>query len=164
MAPSPSDQSQGSRAQAWEIARMLVVSEGRPYKEAAEKTGIPLSTLQKRAADEDWVGQRKTAISYSAQGKALKRALMDRALALITSPDADPNAVAQAVYALQRLESAYPELRQELKITPAMKLEIAARVLELIVDYLQGADRDLLAALQPHIQPLGLKLEEAYGQ
>ena len=64
-----------TRAEAMAEARRLVVQEGATYAEASTATGIPLATLQKRAATEEWQGQRDSSMSYDAQMRAIKAAL-----------------------------------------------------------------------------------------
>ena len=52
---------------AWAHARQLVVGEGTSLEEAAAITGIPLSTLQKRSAAEQWRSQRGGREAYASQ-------------------------------------------------------------------------------------------------
>ena len=52
-----------SKAEARDEARRLVVHEGYTYAEAAEKTKIPVSTLQKWGSAEEW--KRRTDSSMS---------------------------------------------------------------------------------------------------
>lgn len=142
--------------EAWEEARRLVVQEKYSYAQAAASTGIPVSSLQKRAAAERWQDQRETASTYADQVKRLKVAALREALA---SPG-DP----QKLYAWQQLEKAWPEHRYHQEQTdPRLKLTIALEVLEELAGFLAEVSPVALAALQPHLAPFGTRLEERYA-
>lgn len=140
-----------TRDDAWEAARRLVVGEGATYAEAAEATGIPLSTLQKRAAAENWQKEREHALSYAAQVKLLKQKALDKALA-----SGDP----QDMYAWQKIEAAWPEHRYTAKADPRLRLQVGAEVLQLVVDVLTELAPNALAEIEPHIPALGAAWEE----
>lgn len=154
-----------TRSDAWAEAHRLVVHEGYSYTEAAEATGIPLSTLQKRAASEEWRQKRDVQMSYAAQVRTLKAGLLAQALKLM-SPGADgekppdPAAAAQLVYAWKQAESTYPEHRYGgQKDDPKVRLAVALEVLDALVAYLGRSDRAALTKLEPHLAPFARELE-----
>lgn len=140
-----------TRAASWVEARRLVVEEGWAYREVAEATGIPLSTLQKRGAAEDWQSQRELGASYTAQFRALKVAQLKRA-----QEGGDP----QAIYALLKLEAAFPEFRyaRQGAVDAGTRRQLALEFLERVVAYLEAEDRNALAVLQPHLATLAERL------
>jgi hypothetical protein len=143
-----------TRAEAWDLARDLVVRGGQTYAEVAAATGLPLSTVQKRAARENWKAEADTATDYSARVRALKNKALDAALA-----GNDP----QLFYAWQAMERAWPEHRYTRAQNPAERREVAATVVEQLVAYLADVDRNVLAALQPHILPFAKHLEVTWA-
>lgn len=149
-----------SRAEAWDEARRLVTHEGASYVEAAAATGIPISTLEKRAASERWQDQRDTQMSYAAQIRALKAGLLQKALDAMAAGQ-DPT---QITFAWKQAESAYPEHRYvPTKEDPKVRIRVAVEVVEELVAYLTETDRNALMVLQGHIEPFGRRLEAKYG-
>ncbi len=145
-----------NRREAWEEARRLVVQERHTYAQAADATGLSVSTLQKRAAQERWQDQRRTASSYSDQVRALKVAALEQAL----RDPGDP----QKLYAWQQLEKAWPEHRYAQEDEdPKVRLRIALEILEELVSFLGEVSPTALEALRPHLRPFGEKLEERYA-
>lgn len=153
-----------TRQQAFDEARRLVTVEGYSYAEAAEATGIPLSTIQKRASAEGWQKQAETAMSYGAQIKAMKAALLARIVTLTESGSADWNAVTQLIHAWRGMETAFPEHRYNAQeADPKARLGLILELLEHLVSYFEKADRNLLTALQPHLKPFAEHLEGIYA-
>lgn len=144
------------KREAWEEARRLVVQEKCTYQQAAEVTGIPVSTLQKRAAVERWQDQRETAGTYADQVRRLKVAALKAAM----DDPADP----QKLYAWQQLEKAWPEHRyHQEQSDPGLKLRLALEMLEELAAYLAEVSPTALAALQPWLTPFGARLQERYA-
>lgn len=139
-------------AEAAREAKRLVIDEGFTYAQAADATGIPVSTLQKRGAAEDWQGQRQSAASYSAQTRALKVALLQDAAAT-----KDP----QKVYAWSVMEKAFPEHRYVKGTDDAgTRLAVGAEVIEALVEHLDQEDRPALTKLAPHLQSFAARWEK----
>lgn len=146
-------------AEAWDLARRLVTGEGRTYAEASAETGIPESTLQKRAAKEDWQRQRGQSETYIAGMRALKVAMHCN---LTKRVEAGEKIDPQELYALIQLERAIPEHRyQTAREDPKARLAVAINLLDELVDYLAEQAPDVLAGLRPHINPFSRRLEEA---
>lgn len=146
-----------TRTEAWAEARRLVVHEQASYKQASDATGIALSTIQKRAAGEDWQGQRDTASSYANTVRALKSAMLAKAL-----ESKDPN----DVHAWEKIERAWPEHRYNPDHGGASadeKRAIALEVLSTIIEHLAETDPSALRALQPHVVQLGEAIEAKYA-
>ena len=139
----------------WERARDAVVGEGLTYDQAASRVGIALSTLEKRAAAEDWMGQRRSHVQRVAtyrQGVAqLKANMLQKATETL-----DP----QAVHAWQAVERAFPEHRYG-TVDEGEKRGIVAMVVEQLVAYFAAEDAGLLTSLQPHVRPLAEHLVKA---
>jgi hypothetical protein len=151
-----------SRDAAWAEARRLVVQEGATYAAAAEATGLPLRTVQKRAGREGWQGAREVGVSYAATAKALKAALLDRAMR--ETADGDPNKAAQLIFAWKQAESAFPEHRYSpAQTTPAARLAVASEVLGELVAWLEVHDRVALATVGAVLQPFAAHLEAAWA-
>ena len=140
-----------TRRDAWDVARTLVVNEGRSYAEASAESGIPLSSLQKRAADEGWRDQQRTAVSYNARVRGLKDKYL-QSLETLLDASADANAIAQAAHAWRGIEQAFPEHRYAKKSDPKVRLEIGGEVLRALIEYLSAHDTNALAAIEPHIE------------
>ncbi|MCA9640128.1 MAG: hypothetical protein KC492_05510, partial [Myxococcales bacterium] len=121
-----------TRAEAWHEARRLVVEEQWGYSEAAKAVGLPLSSLQKRAAREGWQNQRQADNSYHAQVRALKVAALKKA----TENPGD----AQAIYAWVKMEQAWPEHRYGGAQDPATRRAAALEMFEALIDYLGDED------------------------
>lgn len=149
-----------TRTEAWAEARRLVVAEGATYVEAAQATGIPVSTVQKRAAAESWQSDREVGASYNAQIRALKAGLLAKAMqALEAGQDAS-----QLVFAWKSAEAAYPEHRYVApKDDPKARLSAVLELVEGLVDYLQAEDRNALAAVQPHLAGFARHMERQLG-
>lgn len=131
-------------------AKRLVVAENMTYAQAAEATGVPVSTIQKTGAREDWMGQRQTRASYDATVGMLKAAALKKAMASM-----DP----QDIYAWQAIEKAYPEHRRRSKDDPQVRMAVAVEIIEELVTFLGQNDRNALASVQPLIQPFAAHLE-----
>lgn len=150
-----------TRADGWSEAHRLVVHEGWSYTDAANATGIPISTLQKRAANEDWQGSRSTQMSYAAQIRSLKSGLLTKALAAM---ETDPAAAAQLVYAWKQAEATYPEHRYGTqKDDPKVRLAIGVELLDELVTFLGKVDRELLTRLTPRLPDFAKALEARLG-
>lgn len=149
-----------TRAEARTEAKRLVIQEGQTYLEASAAVGVPLSTIQKWAAAEEWQSERDAGASYSATIKALKRKLLDNALTAAET-GTDPS---QLVYAWKVAEAAYPEHRYASgNADPKARLAIAADVLDALVADLADIDRNVLTVLSPHLPELGKRLEARYA-
>lgn len=151
-----------TRAQAWKEAERLVIHEGFSYEQAAGATGIARSTLEKRGAQDGWMGRRQAGASYDAGVRRMKALAQDRALKAMAGdlPGVD---AAQAVYAWQSIERAYPEHRYgQTEEDPRMKLGVGIEVIELLVAYLTERARPALTALQPHLEGFAAHLEGAW--
>jgi hypothetical protein len=153
-----------TRSDAFAEARRLVVHEGYSYSEAADVTGIPLSTLQKRAAGEDWQSARDVQMSYAAQVRSLKSSLLARAIAAMQGEGdkpPDPQAAAQLTFAWKQAESTWPEHRYTTqKEDPKVRLAIALEVLEELVDHFATVDRTLVTRMEPHLGGFAKALEK----
>lgn len=148
----------------WDEARRLVVSEECSYAQAAEATGISLSSIQKRAGAEGWQGQRDIAMSYTQQVRGMKAALLAKLVRLTQAEDADANQIASLTNAWTAQERAYPEHRYtQQKEDPQLRTSIAIEVLEEVVSYFRDADANLLAKLGPHIRPITTRLQKKYA-
>ena len=97
----------------WAEARRLVVSEGLTYAEVAEETGLPKSTIEKRAAREDWQGERERAVAYALQARAFKALALKAATAALSNAATleDQVKAAQLGHLWMGAEKAYPEHR-----------------------------------------------------
>lgn len=155
-----------TEAQGREAAKRIVVGGG-TYQEAADATGIPLSTLQKTGARDGWQGQRTTAATYLDTAAAHKRLLMERSLALLqeAKSPAEVTAAVQANQQLLAMEKAFPEYRygQEQAVTPGAKLQAATQVLGELVEYLGQHDRNACAAIERHVEGFVASRIDAYG-
>lgn len=149
-----------------ELAKSLVVNERVSYAEAAERTGIPLSTLQKRGAVENWMDKRQSTAAYADKVHQLKHRALDaanaafEALAAGQESGVDP---IQLTHAWRTVETAYPEHRYATEADPKAKAAVATETLRLLVEYLVSKDkRELVAQLAPHIEPFGAHLIEVW--
>lgn len=131
-------------------ARRLVTQEGASYAEAAEATGIPLSTLQKRGAAEGWLEKRDVSRSMEASREALRAAILDRTLALAQDPQSKPNEVAQLVHAWRGLEAVSKGV--SVLDDPAEREKVALEVIMALVEYLGEKNPTALAPLQGEIR------------
>lgn len=124
----------------WEEAERLVVQEGWEYARVAEHLRVPLSTLQKRAAKGGWRARRQEAISYAAQVRKLKAAVLKDALdAWGAGVNTDERVkVVQLIHAWRAIEQAFPEHRYPSR---------AAEGAETDEDALELKDDDELLAL-----------------
>lgn len=155
-----------TRRDQWAEARRLVVCEQFSYAEAAEAAGVPLSTLQKRAAAERWQDQQDASFGYGQTIRRLKTISLKKALEQIESAEsAEEIAKAtQLLYAWQKTEQAYPEHRYtKPEADPRVKLAAGIETLEDLVAYLEVHDRSALMALQPHIRPFAEQLEAQHA-
>lgn len=132
----------------WNAARRMVVEDGSTYDQVVERTGISLSAVQKRAAEEGWKDQRDRFVSSAAEYKQkvtlLKGRYLDKAL-----ESGDP----QDVHAWQAIEKAYPEHRYG-ALGEAERRALVAAFIEAQVSYLASTVPDLLGELQGHIRPM----------
>lgn len=140
------------RADAWEVARRLVIDEGRSYAEAATLAGLPLSTLQKRAADERWRDQRKTAVDYGVLCRQLRAKLAERALTAITQGES-PAAHIDALFKADRLAA------RGSTVDPKVRLLAGAELLELVVNVLAAEAPAALNLLNPHLETIARRWE-----
>lgn len=140
-------------AEAAAEARRLVIHEGYSYQEAAQATGIPLSTLQKRGAAEGWRGLRDSNASYNATVAKLKTDMLAVAI-----ESKDP----QKLYAWLAVEKVYPASRYQPANTDGkVKLAIGAEVVTSLVDFIGKADRRALTILAPHLEAFAAHWEKA---
>lgn len=150
----------------WAEARRLVVSESFTYEQAAKELGLPLSTVQKRAAREGWQDQRAASFGYGQTVRRLKVLALEKALKGVEEAEtADDVAKAtQLLYAWQKTEQAYPEHRYaEVEADPKLLLKVGLEVVEQLVTFLVERDRSALAALQPHLTPFAQQLEARHA-
>ncbi|MCK6521846.1 DUF1804 family protein [Myxococcota bacterium] len=145
----------------WERARLLVVAEGQSYEDAAAETGVSLSALKRRGGSEGWLKQRGSSLSYAAMMRGIKANLATQ----IHEATANGKAVdPQAVFALTRLETSFPEHRYDAKeLAPRKALAAKAEALVELVAYLRTHDTNALAALEPHIDGFAAELEARHG-
>lgn len=145
-----------TRAEAWATAKVMVVRDNATYTEAAAATGLPVSTIQKRAATEEWQADRETAVSYDASIRKMKRDLLAQVMEAIEAK----RDASQLVFAWKTAEAAFPEHRYSpTKTDPKAKLAIAADLIEVVVEYLAEHDTVALAKLEPHLTPIAKRLE-----
>lgn len=157
---------EGTRREVWAEARRLVVQERQPYAVVAADLGLPLSTLQKRAARERWMDQQEASFGYDQVARRLKSITLRKALDAIEGADGADELVkaSQALYAWKAAEQAFPEHRYtKPSEDPQARLAIQLGTLELLVEHLTENDRAALAALQPHIVRLAERLEAGDG-
>lgn len=150
----------------WAEARRLVVQESYTYEQVADELGLPVSTVQKRAAREGWQDQRQASFGYAQTVRRLKALALQKALAAIEAAETadDIGKATQLLYAWQKTEQAYPEHRYvEQEVDPRLHLRIGLEVVEELVQFLVEVDRAVLAALQPHLAAFGQRLEARYG-
>lgn len=140
------------RANAWEVARHLVIDEGQSYAEVAGLTGIPLSTLQKRAADERWQDQRKTAVDYGVLCRQLRAKLAENALAAVTKGES-PAAHIDALFKADRLAA------RGSTVDPKVRLSAGAELLELVVQVLAAEAPAALNLIEPHLETIARRWE-----
>lgn len=153
-----------TRGAAWEEARRLVTAEGASYAEAAQAVGIPLATLQKRAATEGWQDQRVGKASFTASMRALKAAMLSNLQSKVAANEISGDDVIKQTAALARLESAFPEHRYANEgLTPAARRAVGAELLELLVNYLADKDPVVLEAFRPHLIPVAQAWEASCG-
>jgi len=146
-----------TREEAWRIARLMVVEDGLAYADVAEQTGLPLSTLQKRAAREGWQDQRAHDLGYSAKVAAMKRQ------ALADCIDAEGNVDPQKVYAWKAIEQVFPEHRYgETEDGNRFRSPHLVEFIEELVAYLEREDRTALEAVAPHVRPFVEQLEATW--
>jgi len=136
----------------WHEAHDLVVLEGCTYAEAAERTGISLSAIQKKGREQDWIEERKAhaedAGDYRQMVFELKKRHAQRAL-----EEGDP----QAIYALAKLERMFPEYRYRAGdegIDDRAKRELVVQVVEAIVAYLETDAPSVLYEFRRYLRPL----------
>lgn len=146
-----------TREQAWRFARLLVVEDGATYAEAAEQTGLPLSTIQKRAASEHWQDQRGSSLSYAAQVAMLSR----QALTAIVDDkgQVDP----QRAYAWKTMEQMRQSLVQRDDSEKHRRTHMA-EFIDALVAYLDREDPTALAAIGPHIRPFVEQQEATWAR
>lgn len=155
-----------SRRDQWAEARRLVVAESYTYDQVAAELGLPLSTVQKRAAREGWQEQRQASFGYGQVVRRLKSIALAKALESIEAAEsADELAKAtQLLFAWQKTEQAYPEHRYvEAEADPQLHLKVGLEIIEDLVVFLTDADRSALAALQPHIAAFAERLESRHA-
>jgi hypothetical protein len=141
------------RRSAWDEARRLVTAEGASYADAAQACGLALSTLQKRAAQEQWQAQRSSGQSYLDTMRAIKAKL---AVTIAGQENPDP----QSLFALTRLEASFPEHRYQPQVAdPQARRAVVLEVLDSLVTYLGDHAPDVLAAIRPHLAPFASTLE-----
>lgn len=137
---------------AWDLARRLVVDEKQSYADAAAATGIPLSTLQKRAAAENWQQQRQQVADYGATCRAIRAALAQEALKAVQA-GANPGVYIDALHKADRLAA------RGSTIDPRARLQAGAELLELVVAFLAEEAPAALKVLEPHLQPIAARWE-----
>lgn len=142
-----------------EEARRLVVREGYTYAQAAEATGIPASTLQKRGSAEQWGDQKGVETSYRETIRRLKSGLLDQAMKVI----ADGGDATQIVHAWRSAETAFPEHRYDQKADPKALLGVQVDTVRRFVEYLGEHDRNACAGIEKHIEPFIAELAGAAG-
>lgn len=148
-----------NRQAAIEEARRLVVREGWTYAQAADATGIPASTLQKRGSAEEWGKQKGVETSYRDTIRRLKSGLLDQALKAIE----DGGDATQIVHAWRSAETAFPEHRYDQKADPKALLGAQVDTVRRLVEYLGEHDRNACAALEPHVEAFVAELAGAAG-
>lgn len=130
----------------WDRCRHLVVEDGMTLSAAAEEVGIPLSTVEKRAAREDWTElreeARQQAQSYRARVYRLKNKLLNSA---IESGDV------QKAQAWRSVESAYPE-KTYAGVSDAQKRHLVGFFVTRLVGYLNEHAPSLSPLLQDHLE------------
>lgn len=146
-----------TRQAAIEEAERLFVREGFTYAQAAEATGIPESTLQKRGSAEEWGKRREHAQDYKATIKGLKIKLLDQ-VNVVLAKGGDPS---QLIHSWRAVEAAYPEHRYDAKSDPKAALAIAVDTMRKLVEYLGEHDRNALPAIEKHIEPFIATLVDA---
>ena len=149
----------GTRRELWDEAQRLVVHEGQSYADAAAATGLPLSTLQKRACAEQWQEQRDASLSYSAQVRLGKARALKKLTDLLADEKAVADDIAKVASVWRGIETAFPEHRYNAKADPRQKLEVTVLVVEELVTYLAERDTAALAALRPHLRDFAGHME-----
>lgn len=134
----------GHPARAWEEARNAVILEGLTYAEAAARSGIDVSSIQKRAARDRWQDARKKRadrlVEYRGKLELLRDKLLDRAL-----ETGDP----QAVHAFNQIEKTVPG--RSLQLSEGERLRIATETATAFVDVLSDVDPDLAVRVAAHL-------------
>lgn len=129
----------------WDACREAVVSDGLTLAAAAERVGIPVSTVEKRAAREEWARQRDEARmharSYRTRVYQLKNKLLDAAL---ESGEVQPTQTWQAV------ERAFPE-KTYAGITEPQKRQLIGVFINVMVRHLGETAPSLLPELEGHL-------------
>lgn len=153
------------RRLSWDEAYRLVVHEGASYADAADATGIPISTIQKRAASEEWRNQRTTTMSYGSQVELAKsRSLQNLLDGMSAEPSLSADDLVKLASIWRGIESAYPTHRyQPAEEDPEAKLRIAMEVMEFFWAYFAEVDTNLLAALRGHALTIAERLEARYA-
>ncbi|HNC96313.1 MAG TPA: hypothetical protein PKW90_09340, partial [Myxococcota bacterium] len=130
------------------MARRLV-TEGKTYADAAAATGIPLSTIQKRAGEEKWQANKGAAkVSYAETAKLLKQDLLEAVLKA-RQDGVGANEVATLLASWEKVERVFPERYYAAQAEdPRQRLELALEMLEEWVEFLGEVDPDLLTRIQ----------------
>lgn len=134
-----------TRADAWTLARFYVVEQGATYAEAANASGIPLSTLQKRASDEGWQSERKTNNDYGALARAIRLKLAERTMEALEKGE-HPAGHLDALTKADRLAS------RGTTVDPRVRLSAGLEMLELVVTTLREHAPATLGVLQPLLE------------
>lgn len=153
-----------TRAQAWEEARRMVTADGATYAQAAAAVGIPLATLQKRAATEAWQDQRGSRATYAATIRAVKTALLAKLQEKIDDSTTTGDELVKTMVAWQKAETAFPEHRYAAEgLSAAARRAVGAEVLELVVGHLADHDPATLERFRAHLVPIGQAWEASCG-
>lgn len=150
-----------TRGEAWAEARRLVVAEGQTYAEAAQVVGLPLATLQKRAAAERWRDDRATASSTAAQWREIQARTRQAVLDALSQPEIDPGLVSQLIFAAEKAERAYCPQAKSAAVDPQQRRAAVLELLEGLVRWLGDRDPATLTALRPHLTPFAESIEAA---
>ena len=142
-----------ARTAAFGEARRLVVEEGCSYAEAAQVTGIPESTIQKRAAAEMWQAMRGGSMTYMAQVRALKAAMLARLIRMSADPQTPAMELSQVLASWTNLERTCPEHKYApAESDPRQTLTARMEAMDALVQHLEKTDTNALGVLAPHIR------------
>lgn len=103
-------------------------------------------------------------MSYAATIRALKAELLQKAMDALSDGTGGKDA-AQLVYAWKQAEAAYPEHRYQVgsKEDPKLRRQVLLECIEGLVEYFTAEDRNVLAAIQPHLRGFATFMEARHA-
>ncbi len=138
----------------YQQAHDLVVLEGCTYAEAAEKSGITVTALQRKGRKQDWMDERK---AHNASSTEYRSAIFELKLNAVRSALKDKDGDPQKIHALASLERMFPERfyrKDSEDISDRDKREIVVETIEAIVAYLEEFAPSVLYSFKEHLREM----------